>query len=623
MAEVAILDAGSQFGKLIDRIIRKLNYSTDIFPLDTPIEKLRSYKALVISGGPDSVNASTAIKPNPKIFDLDIPILGICYGLQLMNYLAGGTVSKKLIREDGQIDIEIDMDSDLFKDMQRTQTVLLTHGDSIDRIASNYRVIATSPNSIAAIQHTTKKIYGVQFHPEVDLTTNGSQIFQNFLGNISKIKPTFTIDNRLDNLITDLRKQVADKKVLILVSGGVDSSICLGLLLCALPQDQVYALHIDHGFMRLNESNLVKDTFAKYGFDVKVINASNEFSNATTLINYKLTKELKNTINPEEKRKIIGDTFMKVTDKYLIDIGLTDFLLCQGTLRTDLIESASKMASSHADTIKTHHNDTEIVRQKREMGLIIEPLKDYHKNEVREIGRQLGLAEELIVRQPFPGPGLSIRILCCDKPYITDDFDQISLQLKEFFDNETNVILLPIRSVGIQGDCRSYSYSVAISGKPNWTKLFELAKLIPQRIHKVNRVVYIFRKDCKESIKQITPTYINEESVDQLRRADAKCNKILNDCDNGELIKKISQMPIVLLPISFEDDKDHRIRSNRSIVLRPIITFDFMTGLVPIPGRDIPEEILYEMVDKVLEDDTISCVMLDLTSKPPGTIEWE
>lgn len=610
MNKIAILDAGSQYGKLIDKNIRELDCETDLFSLNVNCDTIKNYKGIIISGGPDSVYAKEAIMCDKKIFDLGIPILGICYGMQLMNYLFGGTVVKKTIREDGQKHISISIESKLFENMDRNQQVLLTHGDSIEKIAPDFKVIATSDTIISAIEHNKLPLFGVQFHPEVELTQNGSHIFKNFLLGICKLQPTFTLENRLDLVVNDIKNQVKDKKIIMLVSGGVDSSVCLALLHKILNVNQIHAVHIDHGFLRNSDAHTI-NYMNDLGFNINIINAFDEFHNGQTLIDGKLTNKLCNIIKPEQKRKIIGDAFMKVIDAYFDKIGLKseDCLLVQGTLRPDLIESASKMASGKADVIKTHHNDTKLVREMRDKGLILEPLKDLHKNEVRKLGIELGLAHDLIYRHPFPGPGLAIRMICTPNVNV-EEFESVKDELITYKNNlqscNYEFEILPIKTVGVQGDCRTYSYLCSIKG--DYTDdIYNYALDIPQKIKKVNRVIFNFDNKKNNDELKLVNVGLDENNITLLRNADEYINNAIKS-----LYSKISQMPIILLPIGQNNKK--------SIVIRPVITNDFMTALPYKMPIDILKDIYDGLIDK---HNNISNLFIDLTSKPPGTIEYE
>lgn len=614
---IAILDAGAQYGKVIDRRVRDLAVKSELVPLNAPTEVLKKYKAFIISGGPESVYSDNAPQFNPEIFKLGKPILGICYGMQLMNYVSGGTVEKKAKREDGLCSIAVKPVSKLFAGLAKNEDVLMTHGDSVDQVGQGFEVIAESDGIVAAIENSQKQIYGVQFHPEVDLTTNGKKIIANFLFDIAGFSPSFTIENRQLKAIEYIQKVVGSKKVLILISGGVDSAVCGALLSKALPKENIYAIHVDSGFMRLNESETVEGALEVLGLNVRVVRAEQQFLNAITEINGKQTSKLSDTTDPEEKRKIIGDTFIKVAEQAIRDLGLhaEDVVLAQGTLRPDLIESASSSVSKSAETIKTHHNDTFLVRQLRVQGRVVEPLSEYHKDEVRELGTELGLPDELVWRQPFPGPGLAIRMICADEPYIKDDFVTTNQKLQEFSSKQYSLQLMPIRTVGVQGDGRSYSYLAGIAGPQNWDELMKLARAIPKTLHNVNRIAYFFGKPFEHFEPTITQTHLEKESLDQLRQADAIVNELLL---KHNLIKVIAQVPVVSFPVNFG------VEGNRCIGIRTMITNDFMTGVPAIPGKEMPEKVLQEMVTRILKEvKGVSRVCYDLTSKPPGTTEWE
>lgn len=584
----------------------------------------------MISGGPDSVYDENAITCSRKLFDLGVPILGICYGMQLMNYLFGGTVIKKKYREDGQQMITVTK-SLLYFGLDHYQKVLLTHGDSIDLLATEFMVNAVSENGyVSGIEHKKLPIYGVQFHPEVELTEKGTDIFKNFLFTICRIQPSFTIENRLTDMLNDIKDQVSDKNVLVLVSGGVDSSVCLALLHQILDKEKIHAVHIDTGFMRKNDILAIKK-LTSLGYAVTVLNESESFYNATTVINGKETARLCDTVLPEEKRKIIGDCFIKIVNNYFSTHNLNESncLLVQGTLRPDLIESASGLASKKADTIKTHHNDTELVRDMRDKGLILEPLKDLHKTEVRKLGLQLGLTESLVYRHPFPGPGLAIRMICTPISGDLDkeEFNNIRKELHNYrMDN--NIIfhtfeLLPIKTVGVQGDCRSYSYVAYIRGSytPN---VYKYALDIPQKVKGVNRVLYSLNSGLSNVPYELSDVKLNKQNIDLIRDLDEYINNMLKSYH-----EKYNQMPVILLPLncvqnikmakSLSDFVCSR-NDRKSVVLRPVITSDFMTAL---PYRFSLQEMKDITFNIESHFSDIASVFFDITSKPPATIEYE
>ena len=298
MEKVVILDAGAQYAKVIDRRVRELNVESIILPLDTPASELKGkYDAIIISGGPESVYGDKAPKYDAKTFDLKVPILGICYGLQLLNYVHGGKVEKKKTREDGVFDIDTVKGSQLFQDLDSKLQVLLTHGDSISKVAPGFACTAKSSSGIvAAIESEEKNMFGVQFHPEVDLTTCGTDIFRNFLYKICKFRGTYTMKSRKDMAIQEIKDTVGDKDVLTLVSGGVDSTVCTALLQAAIPSSKIHAIHVDSGFMRTDESANVKKALAKIGIDLKVVQGVDTFANATTKIDGKETEKLCETV---------------------------------------------------------------------------------------------------------------------------------------------------------------------------------------------------------------------------------------------------------------------------------------------------------------------------------------
>lgn len=619
---VAILDAGAQYGKMIDRRVRELNVESDLMPINTPSEKLKEYKAIIISGGPQSVYGSEAPEYDPKLLELGVPILGICFGMHLINHVAGGRTEKHEVREDGQFEVQVKKPSSLlFDGLPNKLSVLLTHGDSAVGVAEGYEVSAVSDHDlISAIEHEEKKIYGVQFHPEVELTEEGTHMMKNFLFKIAKFSGNYTVEQREEEAIKIIKDTVKDQKVMVLLSGGVDSAVCAALLRRALSPKQISALHVDTGFMREGESEQVQRALIDVGIDVKVIEARERFAHARTMVEGKESDELCNVTAPEIKRKIIGDTFMRIADEEMRGLGVsaTSAYLAQGTLRPDLIESASHLASSHAHVIKTHHNDSQLVRDMREKGRVIEPLADYHKDEVRQLGTALGLPASLVWRQPFPGPGLAIRVLCATEPHLSEQDDQLVEQLSKYSTSHIHLTLLPCRTVGVQGDSRSYAHLVALSSdeEANFHELRQLAKDLPKRVHGINRVIYVFGKAIKDRhVRSVTPTLLREPALAQLRHADAIVHQILS---KAGLLRKLSQVPVILFPVNFGEE------GKRSICIRPFISNDFVTGVPAMPGHHFPLEVLKEMVARIQSEvEGIARVCYDLTAKPPATTEWE
>jgi GMP synthase (glutamine-hydrolysing) len=617
---IAILDAGSQFGGLIDRNIRELGLRTTLLPLDTKIEELTGYDAIVISGGPKSVEAKDAYICDPRLIDAGIPILGICYGLQLLAKLHGGTVGPAGLRQDGVQDISIVDTSTLFADLPGSQQVLMAHGDSVLSAPNGFRVTAQSEDLIAAIENDERKQYGIQFHPEVFQTEYGPDIFRNFLFKITGLRPDYSLDDQENEAIDYIKDLVQDKDVVVFVSGGVDSAVVAALIGKAIPKEKIHAFHVDTGFMRQDESKTVITALENAGIEVTLLDMVELFSTATTFIDGIETLPLNQVTDPQTKRKIIGDTFIQVRQKILSDYQLDeDSVLAQGSLRPDLIESGSSLASSKADTIKTHHNDTEEVRKLRQKNYVVEPLQQMYKDQVRALGKRLGLPESLIQRHPFPGPGLAIRVICSEAPFKLDNHEQLQTNLDSFLltsgfpDFIAN--LLPIQTVGVQGDGRSYKYLCAVTGPTDWKKLYELALLIPNHNHSINRVAYLFGDSIDRSSIGITPTHLTSDVLKELRTADAIVTDLLA---NNNLLSSLSQMPVIVFPVTFGK------KGARSIALRPFKTPDFMTGIAVGPENGLPEKVLDEMVNRILKEvPGITRVVLDMTGKPPGTTEWE
>jgi len=493
---ILILDFGSQYTQLIARRIRELGVFSEIQRFDYPIEKIVESrpKGIILSGGPSSVYEDNSPQVDKALFDLGIPVLGICYGLQLIAYKLGGEVDRFSKREYGRAILEVIKDDDLFEGLNSNSVVWMSHGDALVKAPPDFEVIGRSENSpICAIRNREKKIYGVQFHPEVSHTEKGLEILRNFVYKICGCKGGWNARLYTEDLIVRLKETVGNKKVICAVSGGVDSTVLAVLLNRAIGENLI-AIYIDNGFMRKNESEEVIQMFKKLGIDVHYVDAGEIF-----------LKRLEGVTDPEEKRKIIGRTFIEIFEREARKFKDVEYL-AQGTLYPDVIESTFYRGPS--SKIKTHHNVGGLPENMNFK--LIEPFRELFKDEVRQIGKVLGIDDEILNRHPFPGPGLAVRVVGevtgeklrilreADKIFI-DEIKKSGLYEKVW---QAFAVLLPVKSVGVMGDERTYDYVVALRAvissdgmTADWAKLpYELLEKVSARIVNevdgVNRVVY-------------------------------------------------------------------------------------------------------------------------------------
>ncbi|MGA3286862.1 MAG: glutamine-hydrolyzing GMP synthase [Bacteroidota bacterium] len=493
-----VLDFGSQYTQLIARRVRELGVYSEIHPFNYSIDKIKDQcpVGIILSGGPSSVYETNAPKPDPKIFDLGIPILGICYGLQLFADRMRGKVDSAAHREYGKAELFIDDHNDLFAGLDTSTSVWMSHGDALSQLPEGFEPIAHSRNApICAIRHLEKKMFGVQFHPEVVHTPEGKKILGNFLFLVCGVKGNWTPASFVEKAEKEIRARVGSARVLCALSGGVDSSV-LAMLLQRAVGDQLHCVHINNGLMRKNESEQVVQTFR----DTFHINLSSV--DATDIF----LSRLAGVDDPEKKRKIIGKTFIEVFEEEAKKLGGAVEFLAQGTLYPDVIESVSFKGPSV--TIKTHHNVGGLPEKMNFK--LIEPFRELFKDEVRNIGRLLGVPADLIGRHPFPGPGLAVRILGditkvkLDLLREADDIFIQELKRSNLYDKiwQAFVVLLPIRSVGVMGDDRTYENTVALRAvtsvdgmTADWAKipndiLAHISNRITNELRGINRVVY-------------------------------------------------------------------------------------------------------------------------------------
>lgn len=496
---VIVIDFGGQYNQLVARRVRECNVYCEIYSYKTDLEKIKAMqpKGIILTGGPDSCYAEGAPTCTKELFELGIPVLGLCYGAQLMMHVLGGRVIKPEVGEYGKTETNFDLTSPIFAGLPEKDICWMSHFDRIEETAPGFRITAhTADCPVAAAENAERRLYAIQFHPEVLHTVHGTEILYNFVRKICGCDGTWRMDSFVENTICKIREKVGDGKVLLALSGGVDSSVAAGLLSRAIGK-QLTCVFVDHGLLRKNEGDEVEAVFGEKGqFDLNFIRVNAQ---------ERYYSKLAGVTEPEKKRKIIGEEFIRVFEEEAKKIGTVDFL-AQGTIYPDVVESG---LGGESAVIKSHHNVgglPDYVDFKE----IIEPLRDLFKDEVRKAGLELGIPERLVFRQPFPGPGLGIRIIgevTAEKVRIVQDADYIYREeiAKAGLDQEVNqyfAALTNMRSVGVMGDERTYDYAVALravktidfmtaeSAELPWEVLQTVMNRIINEVKGVNRVFY-------------------------------------------------------------------------------------------------------------------------------------
>jgi GMP synthase (glutamine-hydrolysing) len=492
---VLILDFGGQYTQLIARRVRELGVYSEIIPFNTPIEAIRNKnpRAIILSGGPSSVYEEGAPHPERAVIEIGVPVFGICYGVQLMAHFLGGEVKPSDRREYGQADLEAKPGSRLFDGLPSPMKVWMSHGDYVSRSPEGFAVTASTDAAIGAVEDAARRLYGVQFHPEVAHTPQGNAILKNFLVNVCQLRCDWTMASFIETTVEAIRKRVGDGRAVCGLSGGVDSSVAAALVARAIGDRQT-CIFVDTGLLRKNEFEEVLEAYREMDLNVVGVAAGERF----------LTR-LAGVADPERKRKIIGNEFIEIFQEEARKLGEVDFLV-QGTLYPDVIESVSVKGPSAV--IKSHHN---VGGLPEKMHLkLVEPLRELFKDEVRRVGRELGLPEEIIGRQPFPGPGLAVRILgevTADRVALLQAADAIvieEIRRADLYDKiwQSFAVLLPVSTVGVMGDMRTYDNAVAIRAvesldgmTADWCRLpYDVLQRISSRIvsevRGINRVVY-------------------------------------------------------------------------------------------------------------------------------------
>ena len=578
-AQIVVLDAGGQYCHLIARKVRDLGVYSEVRPSETPAADLAGATGLIISGGPNSVYDPSSPTVDPAIFQSGARVLGICYGQQLMAHLLGGTVQLGDKGEYGLATLHLLVDgtapaSALFHGISGPQQVWMSHRDLVTAAPPGFSVLGgTATCSIAAIEAPARGLYAVQFHPEVVHTSRGREVLSNFLFGICGCRRDWDPRNRVPQIEDEIRQAVGSRNVFFFVSGGVDSTVACALCQRALGAGRVQGVYVDTGLMREGETDAMR---SMPGLSVE--SAEQQFLGA--LIGVR---------DPEQKRHIIGEEFVRVQERIVESRHLLDghWILGQGTIYPDTIESGG---TEKAAVIKTHHNRVPGIQRLIDAGRIVEPLRSYYKDEVREIGRELGLPAEVLDRHPFPGPGLAIRCLCSEI--------EAGVQVTP------EGCILPLHSVGVQGDSRSYAPVLSID-ELDHARATELIN----RISGVNRVIARVRTAAPLADLRVRVSALTPERLARLRHADAVVRRLSH---SSGFDRRIWQFPVVLIPLGASDAPD-------SVVLRPVDSVDGMTA----QSVAMPNDLLDSISTELLAVPGISGVFYDLTNKPPATIEWE
>lgn len=597
MDRIAVLDSGGQYCHLIARKIRDLGVYAEILPVGVSASQLSGYVGVVLSGGPASVFGSNSPQPDPAVFDVGKPMLGICYGHQLIARYLGGTVERGSTHEFGSATLRIVAEGGLFDGLPRENRVWMSHGDHVVQAPAGFTILAdTSTCEIAAMGDRDRRIYGLQFHPEVVHTPGGIEILGNFLRTVCNCQVDWRPGNRVNDLIQEIRDEVAGRRVLFFLSGGVDSTVAHALTVRALGAASVEAVYVDTGCMREGETLEIERAFHALDLGrLRVEDASSRFLGS-----------LAGVVDPETKRAIIGRAFVDVQDEILCGERYADhdWVLGQGTIYPDTIESGGTQSS---DVIKTHHNRVPRIQELLEQGRLLEPLSEFYKDEVRELGEALGLPRKLLDRHPFPGPGLAIRCICSSEGGPPAIDEAISSTARRF---GYSAFLLPLRSVGVQGDSRSYARLTVLHGAEfDYKRLLPLSTTITNEYRQTNRIVAALRpQNIDLSEWALRAATLTRQRVRILQRAD----RIVTDFLRTEgLYSKVWQCPVVLMPWSRG--------AGETVGLRPVTSVDGMTAAV----AELPVDYMHRLADRLLSVDGVESIFYDISNKPPSTIEWE
>lgn len=600
MDTIAVIDFGSQYAHLIANRLRRLGvYSEILLPeFSSVLKNFSRFKGIILSGGPQSVYEAGAPTVNKSIFNLGIPIFGLCYGHQLIANILGGKVESGQTKEYGFAKLAVLKKIGIFEGIRDHTQVWMSHGDTVAALPPNFLTLGkTEDCPIAAMACPVKKIFSTQFHVEVTHTPEGMKMLENFV-KLCRAKRTWSIEAFLKQKMEQIKKILDQKKVFLLVSGGVDSTVAYALLSQAIGTDRVYGLFVDTGLLRKAEPQQIAAMLKKIGIkNFHVAKAKQKFLNA-----------LRSVLNPEKKRNIIGELFLHIQAEVVRRLRLNPnhWVLGQGTIYPDTIESAG---TKHADRIKTHHNRVPEILELIKKGKVIEPLAELYKDEVRELGAKLALPDELVWKHPFPGPGLAVRILCAEKEQYPEDVQGAEETIRKYLAPYGLFgKILPVQSVGVQGDSRTYRNPLAIWGHYySFDQLEQIATSLTNRCVAINRVLMLLYPKSLENISLI-PSFITEKRISLLQDLDDIVMKFIKQRKIG---REMWQFPTILLPLTINK------MPGESVILRPVSSEEAMTAQF----YKMDENLLKQLVQKLHK--RASAVFYDITNKPPGTIEWE
>ena len=594
MNQIVVLNAGGQYCHLIARRIRELGVHAVVADIHRPAVDFRDARGIIISGGPASVTTPTSPTVDRAIYELGVPILGICYGHQLLARDLAGRVEPGTTKEYGHAVLHA-ANGQLFRDLPaRTFTVWMSHGDTVVDVPPGFAITGqTDDCKIAAMEHAGRRFFGLQFHPEVVHTEHGTEIYRSFVFDVCGCRRDWDPRARVDHVIADIRRVAGTRKVFFLISGGVDSTVAFALCARALGPDRVLGLYVDTGFMREGDTEAMQYLRTTIGDEaVRLADRSADFFAA-----------LRGVTHPEDKRAIIGETFITVQEDEFARLGLRedDWLLGQGTIYPDTIESGG---ARHAAKIKTHHNRVERIQALIEAGRVIEPLVEFYKDEVRVLGEELGLPHEVVWRHPFPGPGLAVRCLAADA---RDEVEPATVTLP----SGVTGWIVPVRTVGVQGDERSYSRMLVLAGMTDAEAAGALARRVTNEHRTINRVAMVVFQRPGVPIDRLAihPATLTPERIALLRAADALVTRLVRA---RGVYDAIWQMPVAMLPLGTAPGRE-------TIVLRPVNSRDGMTA----DFARLPAPVTAELAQALGELDGVDAVFYDVTNKPPATIELE